>query len=87
MGGIALCRTIHTAPEQGQGPKQEQRRKGYVPIFQVLRLFQAVCFNDISMAFRCPVLVPDTASVNCSFIISVHSHYDYAIRPPIFQRC
>ena len=87
MGGMALCRTIHTAPEQGQEPKQEQGRKGYVPIFQVLRLFQVVCFNDISMAFRCPVLVPDTTSVNGFCIISVPSHCDYTIWPPIFQRC
>ena len=34
----------------------------YVPIFQVLKLFQVVYFNDISMAFRCLVLAPDTAS-------------------------
>ena len=43
----------------------------YVPIFQVLKLFQVVCFNEISMAFRCPVLVPDTASVKAFCIISV----------------
>ena len=43
---------------------------GYVPIFQVLKLVQLVCFNDISMAFRCPG-VPDTASVNGFCIISV----------------
>ena len=34
----------------------------YVPIFQVLKLFQVVYFNDISMAFRCLVLARDTAS-------------------------
>ena len=33
---------------------------GYGPIFQVLKLFQVVCFNCITMAFRCPVLAPDT---------------------------
>ena len=32
-------------------------------ILNVLKLFQAMCFNGISMAFRCPVLVQDTASV------------------------
>ena len=67
MGCMVLCRTFHTASEQGQG------RMGYVPIFQVLKLFQVVCFNDISMAFRCPVLVQDTASVN-GFCISVPIH-------------
>ena len=36
IGCMALCRTFHTAPEQGQG------RMGYVPIFQVLKLFQVV---------------------------------------------
>ena len=65
MGCMVLRRTFHTAPEQGQG------RMGYVPIFQVLKLLQVVCFNDISMAFRFPVLAPDTASVNCFYIISV----------------
>ena len=59
-----VLRTFHTAPEQEQG------RMGYVPIFQVLKLFQVVCFNCISMAFRCPVVVPDT-SVNDFCIISV----------------
>ena len=44
------------APEQEQGPEQGQGRMGYVPIFQVLKLFQVVCFNCISIAFRCPVL-------------------------------
>ena len=44
---------------------------GNVPIFQVLKLFQVVCFNCISMAFRCPVLAPDTDSVNGFCIISV----------------
>ena len=65
MACMVLRRTFHTAPEQGQG------RMGYVPIFQDLNLFQVVCFNDISMAFRCPVLVPDTASVNGFCMISV----------------
>ena len=64
MGCMAIRRTFHTAPEQEQGPEQRQGRMGYVPIFQVLKLFQVVCFNDISMAFWCPVLAPDTASVN-----------------------
>ena len=58
IGYMVLRRAFHIAPEQGQG------RMGYVPIFQVLKLFQVVCFNDISMAFRCPVLAPDTASVS-----------------------
>ena len=44
---------------------------GYVPIFEVLKLFQVVCFNDMSMAFRCPVLAPNTASVNGFCIILV----------------
>ena len=57
MGCMVLGRTFHTASEQGQGPEQGQRRMGYVPVFQVLKLFQVVCFNCISMAFRCPVLV------------------------------
>ena len=41
----------------------------YVPHFQILKLLQVVRFNDISMAFRCPVQVPDTASVNSLYII------------------
>ena len=45
--GCMILRTFHIAPEQGQG------KMGYVPIFQVLKLFQVVCFNDISMVFRC----------------------------------
>ena len=39
--------------------------------FQVLKPFQVVCFNYISIAVRCPVLVPDTASVKGFCIISV----------------
>ena len=39
--------------------------------FQVLKLFQVVCFNCISMTFRCPVLAPDIASVNGFCILSV----------------
>ena len=42
---MVLKRTFHTAPEQEHGPKQRQGRIGYVPIFQVLKLFQVVCFN------------------------------------------
>ena len=57
------------APEQGQGPEHGQGRMGYVPIFQVLKLFQVVCFNGISMAFRCSVLAPDTASMKGFCII------------------
>ena len=34
-----------------------------IPIFQVLKLFQVVCFKCNSMASRCSVLVPDTANV------------------------
>ena len=63
MGGMVLRRTIHIAPEQRQGPEQGQGRMGYIPIFQVLKLFQVVCFNDISMA--------DTANVNGFCIMSV----------------
>ena len=44
---------------------------GYTPNFQVMKMFQVVCFSDISMIFRCPVLVPDTASVNGFCIITV----------------
>ena len=44
---------------------------GYVPSFQVLKLFRVVHFKKISMAFRCPVLAPDTASVNGFCIILV----------------
>ena len=44
---------------------------GYVPSFQVLKLFRVVHFKEISMAFRCPVLAPDTASVNGFCIILV----------------
>ena len=39
--------------------------------FQVLKLFQMVYFNYISMAFRCPVLAPYTASGNGFCIIPV----------------
>ena len=88
---MILRRTFHIAPEQGQG------RMGYVPIFQVLKLFQVVCFNDISMAFRCSVLAPDTASVNGFCIIQVPvpvpetasvnqgSHFIYPIKFPDFS--
>ena len=65
MSCIVLRRTFHTAHEQGHG------RMGYVPIFQVLKLFQVVFLNDISMAFRCPVLTPEPASVNGFCIIQV----------------
>ena len=65
MGRMVLCRTFHTVPEQGQG------RMGYVPILLFLKLFQVVCFNDISMALMCPILVPDTANVNVFCIILV----------------
>ena len=54
-------------PEQEQG----QGRMGYIPIFHVLKLFQVVCFNDTSMASKCPVLAPDTASGNGFCIILV----------------
>ena len=37
-----------------------------VPVFQVLKLFQVVCFNYISMVFRCQVMAPDAKSVNGS---------------------
>ena len=71
MGCMVLRGIFYTAPEQEQGPEQGQERMGYIPIFQVLKLFQVVCFNDISMAFRCPVLAPDTASVNGICIILI----------------
>ena len=51
MGRMVIRRAFRIAPEQEQG----QGRMGYVPIFQVLKLFQVVCFNCISVAFRCPV--------------------------------
>ena len=54
--GYMVLRTFYTAPEQGQGPEQGQRRMGYIPIFQVLKLVQVVSFNDISMAFKRPIL-------------------------------
>ena len=44
---------------------------GHVPSFQVLKLFRVVHFKEISMAFRCPVLAPDTANVNGFCIILV----------------
>ena len=40
MGCVVLRRTFHTAPEQEHGPEQGEGRMGYVPIFQVLKLFQ-----------------------------------------------
>ena len=40
MGCMVLRRTFHTASEQKQGLKQGQGRMGYVPTFQVLKLFQ-----------------------------------------------
>ena len=64
---MVIRRTFHTAPEQEQGPEQGQGRMGYAHIFQVLKLFQVVCSNDISMA--CSVQAPDTASVNGFCII------------------
>ena len=71
MGCMVLIRTFHTATEQAQAPEQGQGRIGYALFFQGLKLFQVVCFNDISMVFRCPVLAPDTGSVNGFYIISV----------------
>ena len=82
MGCMVLCRTFHTAPEQGQG------RMWYAPIIQVLTLFQVVCFNGISMAFRCPVLVPPRYSQRERFLHNIrpspcpcpgprHSQRDY----------
>ena len=57
-----LRRNCHTAPEEGQGPEQGQGRMGYVPIFQVLKLFRCVL-----MIFQWLSGVqswPQTASVN-----------------------
>ena len=71
MSCMVLRRTFHTAPEQEQGPEQGQGRMGYGPIYEVLKLFQVVCFNCISIVFGCPVLAPDTASVNGFYIIQV----------------
>ena len=81
--GCMVLRTFHTAPEQEQGPEQGQERMLYVPIFQVLKLFQLVCFNDISMAFRCPVLAPDTASVSGFCIISVPVQDTASVNTPL----
>ena len=61
---MVLCRTFHTTPEQGQ------KRMGYLPIFQVPKVFQVVCFTGISMAFRCLVLVPNITSVKGFRILS-----------------
>ena len=69
MGCMALRRSFHTAPEEEQGPEQGQGRMGYVPIFHILKLFQVVCFNCISMDFKCPVLDQNTARVNGLCII------------------
>ena len=44
MDCMVLRRTFHTAPEQEQRPEQGQGRMNYVPIFQVLKLFQLVYF-------------------------------------------
>ena len=65
MGCMVLWRTFRTAPEQGQW------RIGYIPIFQLLKLFQVVCFNDISVAFRCPVLVPPRYSQRERFLHNI----------------
>ena len=64
---------FHTAPEQEQGPESGQGRMGYVPIFHILKLFPLVCFNWISVAFKCPVLAPYTTSVNgfCKILVLV----------------
>ena len=59
MGFMILCRTFYAAPEQGQDLTGD-RDLTYIPIFQVLKLFQVVCFNGISMAIRCEVLNLDT---------------------------
>ena len=67
MSCMVLRRTFHTAPEQQQGPEQGQGKMG----FSSPETVGVVCFNDISMAFRCPVLAPDTASVNGFCIILV----------------
>ena len=42
-------------------------------ICQVLKQFQVVCFNDISIALKYLVLAPDTASVNafCRILVPV----------------
>ena len=45
MGCMTLCTTFHIAPKQAQGPEEGQGRIDYIPIFQVLKLFQVVCFN------------------------------------------
>ena len=70
-GPMVLRRTFHTALEQDQEPEQGQGIKGYVPIFQALKLFQIMCFNDISMAFRSLVLAPNMATVKSFCIILV----------------
>ena len=68
---ILVYKTFHTAPDEGQGPEPWQRRIGCGPIFQVLKLFQVVCFNCISMDIGSPVLVLVQVSVKGFCIISV----------------
>ena len=46
-------------PEQGHGRNRLHTH------FQVLKLFKVVVVYDISMAFRCPVLVPDSQCERC----------------------
>ena len=69
MGCMVLRRTFHTAPELEQGP--EHGRMGCVLIFQVLKLFWVVCFNDISIAFRCPVLAPGFCIISIPVFVPV----------------
>ena len=47
---INLCCTFHTASEQGLATEQHLGKKGCMPIFQVLELFQVVLMG-LSMTF------------------------------------
>ena len=62
MGCMVLYRTFHTAPEQEDGRTVMYPFSGPGTV---------VCFNCMSMAFRCPVLVPGTANVKGFCIVSV----------------
>ena len=86
--------SLELAQGLGHGPgnfrdRDLNRDMGYVPIFQVLKLFQVVCFNDISMAFRCPVLAPDTASMNgfCIILAPVPVLETASVNTPLKSLC
>ena len=88
MDGMILCRTFHTAPEQGQGPEHGQGRMGYVPIFQVLKLFQVVPqwnFNGFQVSTpgprhsQCERFLYDISPSPSACPGAKHSHCDYTI--------